>query len=159
PRKVKRPDHIIQLLSTSPNILLSIESKNTYQTLMNEEKLVGPKMSQYLKILKTKNASAERPHNNDLYTVSSNKLHEKDFEYKTGVAYYESNPQNITKESLQKLNESCKTDMCFCLTFEIINDNEIKTTLYYYMNDSRLEETLTGLLNSIDNEYLIIKKL
>jgi hypothetical protein len=107
----KRPDHVFQFFGVSPrSVILSVESKEQAGSV---EANIGPRLSEYISRLITREASVQRRDSSSAWGHSTHILNIKDFIFASAVAFISNSESQI--KSVIKI---ARVDLLLAYTFQ-----------------------------------------
>jgi hypothetical protein len=131
----KRPDHLVQF--NLRNSLLSIESKDHPKTI---EKLIGPRLKQYVdKLIKNQPISI-RKNKNSSWKLFNNKI-KNNFSIYSGIAF-----RFISEESLKEYLNFGKAEIAFGVEF-----NKNKETIIHIIVSEKIKFLLPLIIRRINS--------
>ena len=143
PKDVKRPDHIFQLDS---NTLLSIESKDYYNTLLKHEENVGPHMKDYLsKLLFPRPINSVRKVGNKYFNDYNELINLDHIIQLTAATFMSKSNDDISYASLKKLLSATATDMV--LGIKVIDIENIE--IHYLSTNQKIVDLLSSKNNKV----------
>lgn len=115
PAGEKRPDHVFQITdkSLSPDIILSIESKEVPAGGKGLEDKIGPRLTAYLHYLFATPANVERPTSTTAWQHSQHLVALEGYQYASAGAFM----FTTEEQTLDAVNRS-ETDLIFAVNFE-----------------------------------------